>query len=34
MSEWLGYLRAGVPEPSLSAIQTGLPVEKYWPIFQ
>lgn len=32
MSEWLGYLRAGVPEPSLSGIQTSLPVEKHWPI--
>lgn len=32
MSEWLGYLRAGVPEPFLSGIQTSLPVEKHWPI--
>jgi len=31
MNEWLGYLRAGVPEPSLSEIQTSLPVEKHWP---
>lgn len=31
MGEWLGYLRAGVPEPSLSGIQTSLPVEKHWP---
>lgn len=31
MSECLGYLRAGVPEPSLSGIQTTLPVEKHWP---